>query len=213
MRGLARSVGVYLGEAGGASRVGGWRWNLAGRCSRATAWCLSRGLRTRTWRAGGFTRWKRAGGRRCWGSGRATWTSAAFMQAINCGRRATRNWTAGCAKVLPATSCGFQRSPCDLEVHGGAGKPLTLIARDEQGNVARVESVMPLAVAEKQPLSTEKLREQLGRLGGTPFELGGLENHLSGAVMLPVSELNCWLRGRGWWQEWRRCGRRRNGGG
>ena len=49
---------------------------------------------------------------------------------------------------------------------------------------------MPLAKAEKLPLSTEKLREQLGRLGGTPFKLGGLKNHLSGEVMVPVSELN-----------------------
>jgi putative protease len=82
------------------------------------------------------------------------------------------------------------RRAISLEVHGGAGQPMTLIARDEQGNVAKVESTMPLAVAEKQPLTTEKLREQLGRLGGTAFELGALENLLSGAVMLPVSELN-----------------------
>jgi putative protease len=47
-----------------------------------------------------------------------------------------------------------------------------------------------LVAAEKQPLTTERLREQLGRLGGTPFKLGELENHLSGEVMLPVSELN-----------------------
>ena len=83
----------------------------------------------------------------------------------------------------------FQR-PIDLEVHGLAGKPLTLIARDENGNVAQVASTMPLAVAEKLPLSTEKLREQLGRLGGTPFKLGALKNFLSGAVLVPVSELN-----------------------
>jgi putative protease len=82
------------------------------------------------------------------------------------------------------------RRAVNLEIHGGAGQPMTLIARDEQGNVAKVESAMPLAVAEKQPLSTEKLREQLGRLGGTAFELGALENLLTGAVMLPVSELN-----------------------
>jgi putative protease len=82
------------------------------------------------------------------------------------------------------------RRAVNLEVHGAAGKPMTLIARDEQGHVAKVESAMPLAVAEKQPLSTEKLREQLGRLGGTAFELGTLENLLTGAVMLPVSELN-----------------------
>ena len=35
---------------------------------------------------------------------------------------------------------------------------------------------MPLAKAEKQPLTTERLREQLGRLGGTPFKLGELKN-------------------------------------
>ena len=35
-----------------------------------------------------------------------------------------------------------------------------------------------------------KLREQLGRLGGTPFMLGPLKNCLSGEVLLPVSELN-----------------------
>jgi putative protease len=83
----------------------------------------------------------------------------------------------------------FQR-PIEIEVHGLAGKPLTLVARDELGNVAKVESAMPLAKAEKQPLAEEKLREQLGRLGGTPFRLGELKNFLSGEVLLPVSELN-----------------------
>lgn len=80
--------------------------------------------------------------------------------------------------------------PVSFEVHGLPGKPLTLIARDELGHVAQVSSSMPLAVAEKQPLSTERLRDQLGRLGGTPFHLGTLDNKLEGAVMLPVSELN-----------------------
>jgi putative protease len=83
----------------------------------------------------------------------------------------------------------FQR-PIEIEVHGGKGKPLTLIAHDEFGNIAKVESSMPLAKAEKQPLTTGRLREQLGRLGGTPFRLGELENNLSGDVLLPVSELN-----------------------
>jgi putative protease len=83
----------------------------------------------------------------------------------------------------------FQR-PVEIEVHGCAGKPLTLIARDEFGNVAKVESAMPLAKAKRLPLTEEKLREQLGRLGGTPFRLGALENFLAGEVLLPVSELN-----------------------
>ncbi|HTY87469.1 MAG TPA: DUF3656 domain-containing protein [Candidatus Acidoferrum sp.] len=83
----------------------------------------------------------------------------------------------------------FQR-PIEIEVHGIAGKALTLIAHDEFGNIAKVESSMPLARADKHPLTTDRLREQLGRLGGTPFRLGGLKNLLSGDVLLPVSELN-----------------------
>jgi U32 family peptidase len=83
----------------------------------------------------------------------------------------------------------FQR-PLQMEIHGLAGKPLTLIVRDELGHVVQADSAMPLARAEKQPLTTERLREQLGRLGGTPFKLGELANRLQGDVVLPVSELN-----------------------
>ncbi len=83
----------------------------------------------------------------------------------------------------------FQR-PLTMEVHGAAGQPLTLFAHDESGNEARVQSTMRLERADKQPLTLEKLRGQLGRLGGTPFVLGELNNKLEGDVMLPVSELN-----------------------
>ena len=83
----------------------------------------------------------------------------------------------------------FQR-PVSAEVHGHAGAPLTLILRDEIGHVVQVASAIPLAVAEKQPLTDERLRDQLGRLGGTPFKLERLLNHLEGPVILPMSELN-----------------------
>ena len=80
--------------------------------------------------------------------------------------------------------------PITLEVHGRAGTPLTLIANDHRGHVVKTESTIALAPATKQPLSPERLREQLGRLGGTPFQLGELHSHLEGEVILPVSELN-----------------------
>ena len=83
----------------------------------------------------------------------------------------------------------FQR-PVTMEVHGLAGRPLTLILRDDSGHVVQAASTMPLVPAGKQPLTGEKLRDQLGRLGGSPFKLGTLENHLAGEVLLPVSELN-----------------------
>lgn len=80
--------------------------------------------------------------------------------------------------------------PLSIEVHGHLGAPLTMIANDGEGHVAKVESTLPLAAAEKQPLTPEKLREQLGRLGGTPFKLGTLTSHLQGSLIVPLSELN-----------------------
>jgi len=49
---------------------------------------------------------------------------------------------------------------------------------------------MELATAQKEPMNTARLRQQLGRLGGTPFYLADLRNELDGALILPVSELN-----------------------
>jgi U32 family peptidase len=83
----------------------------------------------------------------------------------------------------------FQR-PLWMEAHGAVGQPLTLIARDDIGHAARVDSAMPLAQAKKHPLTTERLREHLGRLGGTAFKLEDLGNSLASDVLLPVSELN-----------------------
>ncbi len=83
----------------------------------------------------------------------------------------------------------FQR-PLSVEVHGHAGAPLTLIIRDTEGHVAQVASSIPLTPAETQPLDEARLREQLSRLGGTPFNLGELRSLLEGDVILPLSELN-----------------------
>ena len=80
--------------------------------------------------------------------------------------------------------------PVDIELHGAAGLPLTAIARDAGGHIAQVTSELLLRVAEQRPLTDERLREQFGRLGGTPFRLGALENRLEGELILPVSELN-----------------------
>ena len=82
------------------------------------------------------------------------------------------------------------RRELSFEVHGQAGTPLTLIGRDLEGHVAQADSTAALALAENQPLTTERLADQLGRLGGTPFKLGALQNKLEGEVILPVRELN-----------------------
>ncbi|HUB68444.1 MAG TPA: U32 family peptidase [Candidatus Methylacidiphilales bacterium] len=77
----------------------------------------------------------------------------------------------------------------DIVVSGRAGRLLRIEGRTG-GISVWVESVMPLQAARKHPLTAETLREQLGRLGGTGFNLGALHNQLKGEVIIPVSELN-----------------------
>ena len=83
-----------------------------------------------------------------------------------------------------------QTRPLRFEVHGSAGAPMTLIVRDSEGHVVQVSSSILLMVAQKRPMTVESLGDSLGRLGGTPFHLGGMEVYLEGALILPVSELN-----------------------
>jgi putative protease len=83
----------------------------------------------------------------------------------------------------------FQR-PINLRIAGACGSPMRVDATDADGRQARAESTVALSLADKQPLTTERLREQFGRLGGTPFRLGHLDNQLEANVILPVSELN-----------------------
>jgi putative protease len=80
--------------------------------------------------------------------------------------------------------------PLDIEVHGSVDQPLRLIMRDEEGQQVEVFSDLPLTAAHTRPLDQERLQDQLGRLGQTPFFLHRLQNHLQGDVMLPVKELN-----------------------
>ncbi len=79
----------------------------------------------------------------------------------------------------------IRRSSINVRVTGAAGEPLVI----SSGSI-RVPSRIPLQRAERRPLSPASLREQLGRLGETPFVLGELAFELQGDVILPVSELN-----------------------
>ena len=83
----------------------------------------------------------------------------------------------------------FQRS-VDFVVSGRVGSPMVLSVRDTDGRVAEVFSQTPLIAATKRPLSLAYLEAQLGRLGGTAFHLGSIENHLDKDVFISVSEIN-----------------------
>jgi putative protease len=82
-----------------------------------------------------------------------------------------------------------RKQPLRFRVSGAAGEPLRVEAI-ACGRSVVVRSEKPLETALSQPLTTEKLAAQLGRLEETPFRLEAVENTLVGDVIVPISELN-----------------------
>ena len=83
-----------------------------------------------------------------------------------------------------------KKAPITVHVHAAMSKPLQIVLRDEGGREAAVTWDQPLERAEKHPLSLDVLREQFGRVGGTPFELRAVEAEKLDPVMVPKSVLN-----------------------
>lgn len=81
--------------------------------------------------------------------------------------------------------------PVDIKVEGRIGDLLSTWWTDVQKNTTvRVDSELALEYAQKRPMDAALLEEQFGRLGGTVFQLGALESHLEGDVIVPMRELN-----------------------
>ena len=78
----------------------------------------------------------------------------------------------------------------DVRVFGTAGAPLKAVFSAD-GETVTVRSDINLAPASKRALDVTTLREQLGRLGETPFVLAEVETAaLQHGLFLPISELN-----------------------
>lgn len=83
------------------------------------------------------------------------------------------------------------RRPVFFQVAGAAGEKLRVSLRDEDGRAVAGESEMALAPAAARALDAATLEAQLGRLGGSPFAVGGIDSaQLAPGLYLPVSALN-----------------------
>ncbi|WP_415399975.1 DUF3656 domain-containing U32 family peptidase [Synechococcus sp. W4D4] len=86
-----------------------------------------------------------------------------------------------------------QRRPLVLKVSGTSGEPLRLEVSTASGVAVEgcmVLSEQSLQPAQGQALTRQRLMQQLGRLGGTPWRLERLELELQDALFLPVAQLN-----------------------
>ncbi|MDB4908419.1 MAG: Peptidase collagenase [Gemmatimonadetes bacterium] len=78
----------------------------------------------------------------------------------------------------------------DIRVFGAAGTPLKAIFTVGEDTI-EVRSEVTLAPAQKRALDRTQLRDQLGRLGDTPFVLAALDDAaLAPDLFIPVSALN-----------------------
>lgn len=82
-----------------------------------------------------------------------------------------------------------RRVPLSGRVRGALGGALTLTLSDSEREAVAVWPG-PLVVAQKRPTSADEVREQLSRLGDTPFELGELTVELPPNALVPRSVLN-----------------------
>ena len=108
-------------------------------------------------------------------------------------RTGARVWkTSDPAREKQATAA--LRSPrrirLDMRVHGGVGERPVFEGVTERGARVSVVGEAPIEEAAARATTAETLREKLGRLGETPFELGSLDVDLPEGVMVPLSTLN-----------------------
>jgi U32 family peptidase len=82
-----------------------------------------------------------------------------------------------------------RKQPVAVRVIAREGLPLRSEWTVGQTSVV-VESASPLSAARNHGLTADFLREQLGRLGATPYELAGLELEIEGSPFAPSSLLN-----------------------
>lgn len=81
-----------------------------------------------------------------------------------------------------------RRRPIEVNVTARVGEVL-VVGTTVAGVRIRVQSDEPLEAARRHPATEEQLREQLGRLGGTAYELRGLTADITGEPMTPLSVL------------------------
>ena len=98
--------------------------------------------------------------------------------------RATRPFTEAATPLA--------KQPVRVRVSAREGEPLettwSLVKRPALSVL--VQSPRPLATAQSRAISPVSLREQLGRLGNTAYELAELELELHGSPFIPASVLN-----------------------
>jgi U32 family peptidase len=93
-------------------------------------------------------------------------------------------------KILHDLEQAPARTRLDVRIAGRIGEPFVLEGRTGAGGFARVTGDANIEQARSAPLDDKALRDKLGKLGDSPFELGALDVGLPAGSIVPVSSLN-----------------------
>jgi len=108
------------------------------------------------------------------------------------GDRVYKTFDAELDKMLKRTynsADPLRKVPLNCRVIVKRGEPFELCLWDEDGNLVEVKGSMP-EEALRVPLSEPKLKEQICKMGGTPFYMDKLDIILEENLSLPVSAVN-----------------------
>ncbi len=96
------------------------------------------------------------------------------------------------ARAFTHASAPVSRQRVRVRVSAAECEPLLTVwsLEKQPGCAVTVKSSVPLDAAQSRQISIESLREQLGRLGNTPYELADVELEVTGSPFAPMSMLN-----------------------
>lgn len=107
------------------------------------------------------------------------------------GRRVFRTSDPAADKaILAELAKAPRRQRLDLRIAGRIGEPFVLEGRTPSGAFARVTGDATIEAALRAPLDEAAVREKLGKLGDSPFELGALDVSLPSCSIVAISSLN-----------------------
>lgn len=112
---------------------------------------------------------------------------AAMMSSENPSN--SKNYFTASSKARAAENADFRKVPIDISAYLSQGEPLTVTLGDGE-NYVTVQSAAVSEKAAKRPIDCERLKEQLSKLGGTPFSVRNTDIYVSDETAIAIKEIN-----------------------
>ncbi len=94
------------------------------------------------------------------------------------------------AKSRAAQGANIRKIPVDMSAYISCGSPVIINMSDNDGNYAAAQGAISTEKAINRPLGEERIKEQLLKLGQTPFEVQNIGIYADDGVTVPIKELN-----------------------